>query len=682
MVINSNISAMNTNNYLKLVNYSLGKNTEKLSSGYKINRSADDAAGLAVSEKMRRQIRGLTRASANAQDGVSLCQIADGVLDEVNEILKRAKTLAIQASNDTLSDDDRAYLQEEVQALYDEINRVHETTVFNETEVFCEGGYYWHDNKFTPDGKLFSESVPGQLSEENQISNCNINIEWSFVGLDGTKDTVTNTQGVGTDNGSLATSSMAQYIQKTAATTVNKLSSLYPNLFSKASSDGIKIGLNFQNIDGKNGVLASAELSLSAGSTTTDMGYTLNIDISDYPVNSFDSMSDEKKADLSATIAHEMTHLIMYDTVTNGMLSNKTTSFPSWFVEGAAQTSSGDNGWVTNRLSTTSSDDTIKAYMKDLFDSPYGAGYLATMYLGQAASGASSVSSTNIAKGLDKILTSVADGKTLDEAIQTHTSFSGLSQFESDFRNGKTGVLNFVKGLLSAVGTNGAGSLLDDLSKSEKDVFAPGSQTGTPGNKYMIDPSNTKFANTYNDGYNIPPAGNNGSGQNKDEEKQKLLEAAKGVPKNILFGDLLNLHVGAEKDQTIAMLRFDVSTFGLFFNGVESATEEDGIWEYEEPMDVSTTDKAQRSIVIIDRAAEKVDGIRAYYGGMQNRLEHTIKNLDNVVENTTAAESRIRDTDMAEEMVAYSNENILKQASESMLSQANQSKQMILSLLG
>ena len=192
MVIRTNLSAINAGIHVQLVNYSLGKRTEKLSSGYRINRAADDAAGLAVSEKMRRQIRGLTRASANAQDGVSLCQIADGALDEIHEILKRSKTLAVQASNETLSDDDRAYLQEEVQALYDEINRVNETTVFNETEVFLDGGgYYWHDGTFTPDGKLFSESAPGQLSEENQISDCNINIEWSFVGLDGTKDTVT-----------------------------------------------------------------------------------------------------------------------------------------------------------------------------------------------------------------------------------------------------------------------------------------------------------------------------------------------------------------------------------------------------------------------------------------------------------------------------------------------------------
>ena len=135
MVVQHNLTAMNSNRMLGLTQSSQAKSTEKLSSGYKINRAADDAAGLAISEKMRRQIRGLTQATANAQDGISMVQTAEGALNEVHDMLQRMNELAIKASNGTMTTQDQSYINKEVSALKSEIDRVAETTTFNEQSL-------------------------------------------------------------------------------------------------------------------------------------------------------------------------------------------------------------------------------------------------------------------------------------------------------------------------------------------------------------------------------------------------------------------------------------------------------------------------------------------------------------------------------------------------------------------
>ena len=135
MVVQHNLRAMNSNRMLGITTSSQAKSTEKLSSGYKVNRAADDAAGLSISEKMRRQVRGLTQASLNAQDGISCVQTAEGALQEVQDMLQRMNELCVKASNGTLQEVDRNYIQQEVDALTSEINRVAGTTTFNETAL-------------------------------------------------------------------------------------------------------------------------------------------------------------------------------------------------------------------------------------------------------------------------------------------------------------------------------------------------------------------------------------------------------------------------------------------------------------------------------------------------------------------------------------------------------------------
>ena len=135
MVVQHNLTAMNSNRMLGLTTATQAKSTEKLSSGYKINRAADDAAGLAISEKMRRQVRGLTQATANAQDGISAVQTAEGALAEVQDMLQRINELAVKGENGTLTTQDRSYIGSEVSQLMKEIDRVKETTTFNEQSL-------------------------------------------------------------------------------------------------------------------------------------------------------------------------------------------------------------------------------------------------------------------------------------------------------------------------------------------------------------------------------------------------------------------------------------------------------------------------------------------------------------------------------------------------------------------
>ncbi len=181
MIVQHNLRAMNSNRMLNVNSSTLSKSTEKLSSGYKINRAADDAAGLSISEKMRRQIRGLTQASANAQDGISCVQTAEGALNEVHDMLQRMNELAVKAANGTNQSEDAVYIQNEVDQLISEIDRVAETTTFNEKMLL--------DGSFTGVGlQVGSEAASG-----NQITMDISGMDAATLGVDGVVVSVVST---------------------------------------------------------------------------------------------------------------------------------------------------------------------------------------------------------------------------------------------------------------------------------------------------------------------------------------------------------------------------------------------------------------------------------------------------------------------------------------------------------
>ncbi len=646
MVVRSNLNAMNSNRMLGLTNSYIAKDTERLSSGYRVNRSADDAAGLAISEKMRRQIRGLNQASRNCQDGVSFCQIADGALDEVHGMLKRCEQLAIQASNETNSDEDRLYLDQEVQALSAEIDRVHETSVFNELRVFTDAGIVPDKNgHINASGNQESPSYTMKLGENT--------VTFGVLDINGNIAVKSGEQATGTENSdSIKNSALAGLTVDAASMAVSKLNGLYGGLFTAASSSDIKVGLELSPQSPGN-TLATASLSMSATDSSTMMSYKLWVDTSDYPLDISDS---SKKANLAATVAHEMTHLVMFDTLTKGMIGG--TKFPSWFVEGTAQTSSGDNGWFN--LDSSSSDAEISNYMSKIETMPYGAGYAACMYLGYAASGAGSVTSANIAAGLNKVFKNIADNikdpdvsdtDILNKAIKdaTNNKYSGISDFVNKFSSAGAGSdeHNFMKSFITARGVNGAGSLFGSLNDSEASIF--GNPSGSAAN-YKINKDTNWYSNAFGSGFTFPedlPSSGGGAGGGNDRAG-------------------FQLQVGVEAGNLLYVHQFNASARALLGN---------------QQMSVATVASAQATMDIVKDADTRVSAIRSYYGGVQNRLEHTIHNLDNVAENTTAAESQIRDTDMSKTMVDYSGHNILQQAGSSMLAQANQSQQGILQLL-
>ena len=352
----------------------------------------------------------------------------------------------------------------------------------------------------------------------------------------------------------------------------------------------------------------------------------------------------------------------MQDTLTGGMIGNN--RFPTWFIEGTAQTSSGDGGWVSGGITSGSTDNQVKNYMGKLDSLPYGAGYLATMALGyevaKAQKSVSTVDSSTIKDGLNTLfdeLVKQGQKQNLSDAIKSATkgNYNSLQAFENSFKNGDSDLLNVVKSILTQKNASNnpeSGSLLaGSLGEAQSVTFKPANITNVTGVKYVLDPAATAFANSFGAGFPTVP--------------QPVRGARHGVSEG---GEDINVHAGADADMTnkIAIKRYDISAMAIF----------DG-----DKVDVMTEDSATKSIDIVGMAKERVSRVRSYYGAIQNRLEHTIKNLDNVVENTTAAESQIRDTDMASEMVKYTKNNILMQAGQSMLTQANQSTQGVMSLL-
>jgi flagellin len=407
MVIQHNLTAMNANRMLNVTTSAQSKSAEKLSSGYKINRAADDAAGLSISEKMRKQIRGLTQASSNAQDGVSAVQTAEGALTEVHSMLQRMNELAVQSANGTNSQTDRKAIQDEIDQLTSEIDRVSETTKFNETYL------------------LKGDS--------------------------------------------------------TKAAKANFMKSDY------AIKDGTKLYLE--------------------GETDADKNLTGN------------------------------------------KLKEAIASGAKIYTETAGANKQDKN--TTSTLAVKGSD---YAYVTKLYDKKGNAVTAEQIIAKKAADGTDAATDGYFtSEGGKGVAVKAADAATFTEAYDVN------------------GAISF------------------------------------------------------------------------------------------------SLHVGADSaaDNKIEVKIESMSAAGIGVKG----------------LNVSTEDDATAAIDRISEAIQKVSSQRSTLGAAQNRLEHTIANLDNVVENTTSAESRIRDTDMAQEMVNYSKNNILAQAGQSMLAQANQSNQGVLSLL-
>ncbi len=615
--VQNNMLAVNASRQLGITTKDNAKRTEKLSSGYRINRAADDAAGLSISEKMRRQMRGLTQAAENAQDGISFVQIGEGALNEVHDMLHRANELAVKAATGTLQDFDRGQIDKEIQQLKAEIDRTARNTSFNEIEIFPENGH--------------SPMATGYVEMKKYDITYNLK-DGSFLINGERPGAAGRAGGVNISSGSALADAIANEIVPNA---VSQILDAFPALKTAVGNDTINMSLEVSYIDGKNRTMAYAHFRYSnGGGKPISMG--IRVDSADF--NNADANGTGKNADaLKSTMAHELMHSVMQYTLTDGMSGRRGEKYPLWFAEGTAQLAGGGfaNGWndtlsyYANFLADendTSQDANISNYLKKFTMSgrPYGHGYLGTAYLGWLANGKGDVTGANIAAGMNNIFSDLLGGSSLASAIKKNTNLD-VNQLNAKFKNGDAELTEFVR-KLAYESRKGAGSVIaaGGLGVGPSSVLG----TGALQQPFRIDP----FQITVDEG---GPA-------------------------------MIALQVGAEAGTHIEfeLYRMNSQALGL------------------EELNVKTTDDADQAIISLTQAIQYVSNVRSQYGAIQNRLEHTISNLENITENTTAAESQIRDADIAEEMVGYSNSQILMQAGTSMLTQANQSSQIILSLLG
>ena len=541
MIVQHNMSAMNANRMLGITNSSLAKSTEKLSSGYRINRAADDAAGLSISEKMRSQIRGLNKASDNAQDGISLIQTAEGALNESHSILQRMRELSVQASNGTETDDDREAVQKEIEQLQDELTRISSTTEFNTMKLL--------------DGSLAGPQGVSKGSNQtigSQISNLKAAETGMTVGVDtsGATDTdffIKETikidgADITVDWTTLTSEEKAALKQNWAASDSSKASKAATIMQDKINEAIDNSGLGVAHVTVKSSVAAGkASFNIKSGSEGTD---------SKIDINSATNTNTVIGATLGTVTAKTGSTKYSGDGVAATEKFYMNINGQSLVVTPTEVTNADDMSTVATNLATDINK-AIDAYNKDRAD----------------------------ADQLKKVTVDVSkDGRLVV------SSESGSVSFE-DFG------------------------------------------TGEAAKKLGLDASATKTA------------ANGG----------------------------MTLQIGANEGQTMNFGIEDMSAAALGVDGGK--------------VDIASQSGAQKATTTIDAAIKKVSAQRSKLGAVQNRLEHTIANLDTASENTQTSESRIRDTDMAEEMVAYSKNNILLQAGQSMLAQANQSNQGVLSLL-
>ena len=578
MVVQHNLQAMNANRMLGITTKEASGSTEKLSSGYRINRAADDAAGLAISEKMRKQIRGLSQASSNAEDGISCVQTAEGALAEVQDMLQRMNELAVQAANGTNSATDRQYIQDEFDQLIEEIDRVAETTKFNETYLL-KGD----DAKPTKNMYITNYSV---TYTKNDLPN-------NIKGID------YKTNYVGTNNIYIVSSS----------------------IYSTSSN----ISLTGNKIQNGDDITKYME-KVKTGNTkdTNKAGATLNTTSYVAFVN-VELDSDVQKGSNGNVNGHGQTN-VTKDLSTDGTTSTVRAN-RDLFIYNTANSTVTRITEGTDMTEYLNTDNTMKDKYR-LVDVLYGDEKKVDSKAVTSTRVQTSITNNQPFAWTDNYLERDVSSKQLYDADGQIVSGVALNKFFDENGNYKGGL--YTSSQARAIDEVFANAN-DPRAKQLKDIG--GNVTAATINAYITQ-SSTQVA------------------------------AALDV----------ELHAGSDSDRN-NKVQVELSTLTAAGLGI------DKLASYNIGIVDSTGNNATDAIDVIADALNMVSRQRSALGAVQNRLEHTIKNLDNVVENTTSAESAIRDTDMAEEMVKYSNSNILQQAGQSMLAQANQANQGVLSLL-
>ncbi|WP_318156912.1 flagellin [Cytobacillus firmus] len=553
MRINHNIAALNTYRQLNSASGAQSKSMEKLSSGLRINKAGDDAAGLAISEKMRGQIRGLDMAAKNAQDGVSMLQTAEGALNETHSILQRMRELSVQSSNDTNTDADRESINTEINQLKEEIDRIGNTTEFNTKKLI--------------DGSIGEKKIAG------------------------------------TDNAAVVSEALGKQTKATTgalAVAFNggtaKIANVDADVSSSIKVDGADINFTIKQAD-------------IQGATNID-------DFAKLSQDTINAAIDKYNSDFGTDVAH--------------ITVAKDATAPTKLVF----TSGSEGGDST--IDITADAATGKNQYWEIAGIAPAAG-----------------SPTTSVTGSEGIFDAAGAAKlgAVDAADTSKVTIDGV-ELEVTWAS--------VGGASATAGTTTLESLSDEFAKDINDTIDDYNAT-VPSDKQI---KNVTVG--VKDGSFVVTSGSDKATSSikfDDSEAAQLLGVAK--QNSATQGGGVDFQIGANQTQKMKVTIEDMRTDAL---GIKD-------------IDLSNKAGAEEAITKINDAIEKVSTQRSNLGAFQNRLEHTINNLGTSSENLTAAESRVRDVDMAKEMMEQTKNSILSQAAQAMLAQANQQPQGVLQLL-
>ena len=646
MVVQHNMNALNAYNKLNTNVAGLKKSSEKLSSGYRINRAGDDAAGLAISEKMRSQIRGLTQAKRNSQDGISMIQTFEGAAQESHSILQRMKELATESANGTYQNEvDRDAIQLEFDQLNDELDQISDTD-FNGT-VMLNGGQM-------ADGL---KQVNGKFDYSNYVRDAK-NLTSDDVNLiDGQKlDNAETTHGT-----------------TKADTMWNDLNSSWDRKDPTKQKGPDSIDFTFE-YDATNkkwncvGATDGADKDKVTVNTTAgtkgnpDANHTENGGFSFGTANAADAVNvvlDGTKLQNGdkITITVNNAYSGKYGPTNAGATRVDATGFKEGSNANATKLSAAD-------LTVAITGDSVKdADMSAARDSILKALDGAEFKFTYAADGKGDADHKNVGITLSDgtVLTPDATADKLTKITLKDGTVAGM-------KVAATGEVTI--GLLNDAGTDIGTEIATLTPKQQGDMStAKNGSSGTVTYKiavdaYSYDDSNSPNAVVKDVNTNVSKANSNN---------------AATAP--LTYTDHLVLQTGARtKDSVDFTFKYNTDGMGDLKSNMNISSRADGLNTKE--LSLRTASDANTAIDKIDNAINKVSMVRATFGATQNRLEHKIENLTTTNENLTEAESGIRDTDMASEMLNYTKYNILQQAAQSMLAQANQQPQSILQLLG
>ena len=560
MVVQHNMSALNANRMMNITTSSVSKSTEKLSSGYRINRAADDAAGLSISEKMRSQIRGLSQASTNAQDGISLIQTAEGALNESHSILQRMRELSVQAANGTETDDDREAVNNEIKQLQDELTRISDTTEFNTMKL-----------------------LDGSLDEGSSSIDYKSSQAGAFTTVDGKA-------------GSYEAAAFQDLKGLDGKDGDDKVS--YKLAYTDGDGNAKEITIDFTFV---------RDETDAAAKTPTGKGYLVAADGTRYTTAKGAAADGIVAKELNDAILSELKKTDLADTFKISSTANKLTF--------EAKTTGTKEPVITHAAVGSTKDGVTQA---------------------DAVTAITATSATD-------------DTLVLNAASQA--AYTGASTENIEDNIFEVGGKKFL--FATAAG----------IEKMDKKAYSDVTIVETAGAAPAAEEA-AKMANLITQKTGL-----------KTLVSDNAANAAAGTAAGTFIaikasaseGKGMTLQIGANEGQTMDFTIKNMSAKALGVDGNN--------------IDLSTQDSAKKATTTIDSAVKLISAQRSQLGAVQNRLEHTINNLDTAAENTQTAESRIRDTDMAKEMVEYSKNNILLQAGQSMLAQANQSNQGVLSLL-